>query len=509
MKLDKRASGVLLHVTCLPSKSGIGDLGPYSYEFIKILPCINQCYWSILPLTPTNIEHANSPYKTDSAFAGNTLLVSPELLIKDKLLPEKTVESRLALSSGRVDYRAVSAFKHAMIEKAYSKFNRSSNENISAFRFDFETFCSENSKWLDDYALYKTLRKKMNKPWHLWPHPLRDREIRALNSKKTSLREHIRREKFAQFAFFRQWQSLKEYCERKNVKIIGDMAFYVNHDSADVWTHPDLFELDGKKRPKYVGGVPPDYFSRNGQLWGSPVYRWKEMQKTHFEWWTDRIRHGLKLFDNLRLDHFRGFVAYWRVPAEYKTARSGKWVRAPSKNFFRTLTNNFPHLPFLAEDLGVITDNVKRTLKRLNFPGMRVLLFAFDGSRNNPHLPYNHTTKSVAFTGTHDTNTVRGWFMEEATFEEKRRVFRFIGKEVSERAVSHEFIKLALTSRAALRIIPIQDALSLGSRARMNNPARQTNNWEWRLAPEQLTSRMLNRFGEITKAFGNISSDKS
>jgi 4-alpha-glucanotransferase len=319
------------------------------------------------------------------------------------------------------------------------------------------------------------------------------------------MKERIEEEKFAQFIFFRQWKSLRDYCHKKKISVIGDQAFYVSYDSADAWAHPEILKLDSRKRLEYVGGAPPDFFSRNGQIWRNPVYAWGELQKTGFSWWINRIRHYLNLFDLLRLDHFRGFIAYWQVPATAKTARKGRWKKAKSRDFFHTLQRSFPDLPFIAEDLGVITRSVEKSMKLLGIPGMRVLLFAFDGKRGNPHLPSNHARNSVAYTGNHDTNTVRGWFVNEATDEERRRAFKCIGRTVSETEISYEFIRLALASPAFLSIVPVQDILALGTEARMNQPGRQFNNWEWRVTSEQLTVRRFDEFGELTQASGRDS----
>jgi len=498
--MNKRSSGILLHVTSLPSEFGIGDLGPWSYRFVELLSRVKQHYWSILPLTPTNLNDGNSPYQPRSAYAGNTLLISPELLQRDKLLPEEYVDRQLKLPKGKVDYRAVTATKKAMLKKAYASFTKRFKGQLGSKDADFETFCSDNSEWLDDYALYETLEAKSRIRWFLWPRPLRDREVPALDRKRLSMKEHIEEEKFAQFIFFRQWKSLRDYCYKKKISIVGDQAFYVSYDSADAWAHPEILRLDSRKRLEYVGGAPPDFFSRNGQIWRNPVYMWSELQRTGFSWWMNRIRHYLNLFDLLRLDHFRGFTAYWQIPAAAKTAKKGRWAKAKSADFFQTLQRSFPNLPFIAEDLGVITKSVRKSMKLLGIPGMRVLLFAFDGKRSNPHLPKNHTRNSVAYTGNHDTNTVRGWFVNEATDEERRRAFKCIGRTVSETAISHEFVRLALTSAAFLSIVPIQDILALGTEARMNRPGHQFNNWEWRATPAQLASRMFEEFGELTQA---------
>jgi 4-alpha-glucanotransferase len=297
------------------------------------------------------------------------------------------------------------------------------------------------------------------------------------------------------------WFTFRDYAAKTGVKIIGDMPFYVGYDSADMWSNPQLFKLDKNKKPQYVGGVPPDYFSSTGQLWGAPVYNWRTLQKTCFNWWINRINNKLRLYDVLRLDHFRGFIAYWQVPAGEKTARNGQWIRAPTKSFFDAVQGAFPSMPFIAEDLGSITKNVYDVISQLQLPGMRVLIFAFNGSQSNPHLPDNYTQNTVVYTGTHDTNTVKGWFVEETTTKIKQQISSYIGRQVSKDNISIELIKLALSSRANLSIIPLQDVLGLGAEARMNHPAKQTGNWVWRVTSQQLTSKKLEKIGELTTEF--------
>jgi 4-alpha-glucanotransferase len=367
---------------------------------------------------------------------------------------------------------------------------------------DFEKFCTENLSWIEGYALFKAIEESMGKPWYSWPSPLRDRDENALGKVKVELKELIDRQKFVQFIFSRQWQIFRNYCQTKEVHILGDLPFYVSYDSADVWSHPELFKLDDKKQPKFVGGVPPDYFCRDGQYWGNPVYDWHESEKTHFDWWIERIHRNLALCDDLRFDHFRGFTAYWQIPAEEKTAKNGVWIRVPSKSFFDALKSIFSNLPFIAEDLGLITASVRRNLKSLGIPGMRVLLFGFGRSKSNPNFPVNHTKNSVAYTGTHDTNTAAGWFRDEASSKEKEQFFRCTGKQVPENEVSHEFIKLALASKSNLSIIPLQDLLSLGAEARMNLPGKQEGNWEWRIKSEQLQNECFEELGRLTEAAG-------
>ena len=482
---EKRASGILLHITSLPSPYGIGDLGPCSYRFVELLSENSQQYWSILPLTQTGAQYDYSPYQPDSAFAGNKLLISPDLLTDDGLIPKDYARTHMVLPGGKVDYEKVAVRKEQMLRKAYDGFKGTD-------KGEFERFCGENSAWLDDYVMFRALVKSRNEPWYLWPKELRDR--RCADAGKSDLRGIAELERFAQFLFYRQLSALRRKCDGRGIKIVGDLPFYVSYDSSDVWSHPELFKLDPCKRPRYVGGVPPDYFSTDGQLWGNPVYNWRRMEEDDFGWWRGRIKHNLKIYDKLRLDHFRGFVAYWQVKASAANAKKGRWIKAPWESLFGSISRQFPDLPFVAEDLGMITDDVMESIRRLGIPGMRVLVFAFDGDVDNPHLPENHPRNSVAMTGTHDTNTVRGWFAEEATSEQRDQLFRHVGKKVSEGEVGLEFIKMAIASAASLRIIPLQDALSLGSEARMNNPANGKGNWRWRASSEQLANvrRLMN-----------------
>jgi 4-alpha-glucanotransferase len=503
MTLDQRASGILLHITSLPSDFGIGDLGFWSYYFADLLSESNQSYWSILPLTSTSPQYGNSPYQPTSAFAGNTLLISPELLFKDGLLTEENVETLKSLF-GNVSYRAVKKKKEMMIKKSFQSFNQMSRDSTKISRIDYEIFCSENSHWLDDYTLFKAIEDTLEKPWYLWPNHLRDRNENELVRKKKELKKLIDKEKFAQFLFLKQWSSLKKYCHLKKIRFFGDLPFYVSYDSADVWSHPELFKLNDAKKPKYVSGVPPDYFSKNGQLWGNPTYDWHELKKTRFQWWVNRIQHNLKFCEVLRFDHFRGFTATWQIPASNKTAKKGRWIRSPSKSFFTVLKSFFPNLPFVAEDLGLITQNVVDNLASLGIPGMRVLIFAFNGESDNPNSPENHPENSVVYTGTHDTNTVKGWFLEEASYLEKNQFFKSIGKKVLQNQISYEFIKLALSSKAKLAIIPLQDLFSLGSEARMNYPAKSYCNWEWRVKSEQLKKKNFEKIKVLTISSGRL-----
>jgi 4-alpha-glucanotransferase len=495
MANTKRASGVLLHITSLPSAFGIGDLGPESYRFVDLLASHKQHCWSILPLSPARIEYGNSPYFTSSAFAGNPMLISPEKLAEDGLVAKW--DAKQVPGSDRVNFAAVYKLKAGILKEAYVN-----HKKTGLLKTDFEVFCSQQEKWLNDYALFAALSQKTGQPWIQWLPSLRNRQPEALAQKKMQLKNEIEIEQFVQFLFFRQWSRLKQHCKKRRVSIIGDMPFYMAHDSADVWAHQELFCLYRNGKPYYVGGVPPDYFSATGQLWGNPVYNWRLHKETGFEWWLDRIQHNLTLYDRLRLDHFRGFVAYWQVAARAKTAVNGRWVKAPSEAFFVKLKTAYPSLPFIAEDLGYIDEPVRQAIHRLGVPGMRVLLFGFGNSEGNIHFPRNHVENSVVYTGTHDTNTVKGWFSNEATAQEKQVLFQLIGKKVTANQVSAEIVKLAQSSIADLCIVPLQDVLGLGAEARMNNPSKGKGNWRWRATAEQLTSDALSDLRDKTVQTG-------
>ena len=487
----KRASGILLHISSLPSAFGIGDVGPESYHFAELLASQKQHYWSILPLTPTRVSDGNSPYQTSSAFAGNPLLISPELLAEDGFLPKQSLMAQE--NDSQVDFQTVAQQKTALLTQAYAEFKKTAQQQA-----EFKAFCSQNNTWLNDYALYAAIRQKTGKPWYMWLPSICHREPQALAQKQSQLAEPIKQEKFFQYLFFSQWSRLKAYCSSLGVQIVGDMPFYIAHDSADAWVHPELFSLHGNGKSLTVGGVPPDYFSATGQLWGNPTYNWSKHEETGFKWWMQRIRHNLLLCDRLRLDHFRGFVSYWQVAAVAKTALRGKWVKTPSDAFFAALKHAFPSLPLIAEDLGYIDQPVIAALKALEIPGMRVILFGFDGSKDNPHIPSNHVENSVVYTGTHDTNTAQGWFNSEASAKEKTNLQSLIGKKVPPEEVSFEVVKLALSSISNLALIPIQDLLGLGAEARMNNPSKPLGNWQWRVTKQQLASRKLSDLGELT-----------
>ena len=496
--MKKRGSGILLHLTSLPSPFGIGDMGPWAYKFADFLVETRQSYWQILPLNPTELGHGNSPYHNSSAFACNPLLISPELLVHDGFLDHKDLESLTGFSEEQVDYRRVVSHKEKVFHQAFERFKRRKKPH------EYEEFSAQNAEWLDDFALFVALKSHFHgQVWSKWPDEVRDRQPMALRSAKNEFHDAVEKEAFLQYLLFKQWQSLKNCCNEKGIQIIGDMPIYVVYDSADVWVHPELFKLDNEKRPYAVAGVPPDYFSETGQLWGNPVYRWDVLKERGYSCWVQRIAHNLKLFDFVRVDHFRGFVAYWEVPATEKNAIKGKWIEAPGVHFFNYIKKAFPHLPIIAEDLGTITPDVREVIHRFALPCMKVLLFAFDGPLpTNPYAPHNHVRNCLVYTGTHDNNTARGWFEKEATSEVKQCLFRYIGRQVTAEEVHWELVRLAMMSVANTAIIPMQDILGLGEEARINRPAKKNGNWQWRLLPDQLTPGVSKRLLEMTEIYG-------
>jgi 4-alpha-glucanotransferase len=497
--MKKRGSGILFHITSLPSPYGIGDLGTWAYKFVDFLAETKQSFWQILPLNPTDFVHGNSPYNSISAFANNTLLINPELMLQSGLLKKSDIEPAPSFPNDRVVYHEAALYKKQLFHRAYVHF-KENNEN----RYEYERFCFENSNWLEDFALFTVIKDHFHgQVWSEWPREIRDREPESIQVLKTQYHDNIEKEKFLQYLFFQQWFALKNYCNDQGIQILGDMPIYVCYDSADVWANPDLFKLNENKQPTFVAGVPPDYFSKTGQLWGNPVYQWDRLKETGYTWWIQRVKQNLNLFDMVRIDHFRGFVAYWEVPSTEKTAIYGRWIEAPAEDLFTTLLKHFPYLPIIAEDLGTITPDVREIIRFFEFPGMRVLLFAFGWDLpTNPYAPHNHLRNGLVYTGTHDNNTVKGWYEKEASQEEKERLFRYIGRKVSVQDIHWELIRLAMMSVANLAIFPLQDVLGLGEESRMNFPSTTKGNWLWRLLPTQLTLELTQKLLEMTEIYG-------
>ncbi len=499
--MDSRKSGILLHIPCLPSSYGIGDLGPDAYRFVDFLHAAKQGVWQILPLNPTDSGCQNSPYSSYSAFAGNTLLISPQLLLEEGLLHQEDLSAVPVFPQGRIDYQAAIAYKSGLFEKAYRHFKR---QRIG--RDEFARFREHNGSWLADYALFIVLKEFFKGAvWTSWPEALKKKEKGVLQKARKEFKDQIEKKEFLQFIFYRQWAGLRAYCHQKNVRIFGDIPIYVSLDSVDLWQDPKDFKLDAEYNPVAVAGVPPDYFSATGQRWGNPVYDWDRLQGSGYRWWVQRIQHNLELFDFMRIDHFRGFVQYWEIPVEEPTAVKGKWMDVPTHDLLDTFKKHFPSLPLIAEDLGVITDDVRAVMRAYGLPGMRILLFAFNEDlHKHPYLPHNYGTDCVVYTGTHDNNTVQGWFRNEATDQEKKNFFAYLGKDVPVKDVHWALIELAMASKASLAIFPLQDVLGLGEEARLNKPASLSGNWQWRLNSQLLDTSVIHHLSSLTEKFHRI-----
>ncbi|MEG6550976.1 4-alpha-glucanotransferase [Desulfocurvibacter africanus] len=497
--MRRRGSGILLHITSLPSEFGVGDLGPWAERFADFLAQSKQAVWQILPIGPTTGAIGNSPYSSFSAFAGNYLLVSPERLAEEGFLSESDIEPYRLPFGAVADYQAAERNKQSMLRKAFSYFK----ERLPTDP-DFARFRKESKYWLEDYAMFMTLKNQYGGAiWNTWPENYRDRNREALDAFSVSHSDALLYEMFVQWIFFRQWRRLLKYCNANAISLVGDAPIYVLFDSADVWAHPEFYKLDERKQPIFVAGVPPDYFSETGQLWGNPVYAWDEMERDGFSWWVKRLGHNIELFNMIRIDHFRGFAGYWEVPAGERTAINGEWIDAPGIKLFDTLSARYPYLPVIAEDLGVITPDVRELRDMFGFPGMKIVQFAFgDNIATNVDALHNHVANSLAYTGTHDNNTARGWFKQETSPEDRRRLFAYLGREVDEFSVSWALIRLVMSSVAKLAIFPMQDLLSLDADARMNKPSVADGNWAWRLLPEHMKDDMKQALREATELFG-------
>jgi 4-alpha-glucanotransferase len=489
-----RSAGLLLHPTSLPGPYGIGDLGPAAASWVDALVRARQTWWQVLPLGPTGF--ADSPYQAVSTFAGNPLLVSPDLLVQDGLLEEADL-SVPNLPADRVDFEAVGAFKRGLLARAWENFRGNPESPLHAA---FEEFIARQSRWLDDFTLFMALKEEEQETedWTEWPKELVQRQPAALARARQRLAGAIGLQQFSQFLFFRQWQNLKRYCHERGVRIIGDIPIFVAADSADVWANPQLFQLDEHRKPRVVAGVPPDYFSRTGQLWGNPLYDWEALRSSGYSWWVARLQATLELVDLVRLDHFRGFEAYWEIPAGNPTAEVGRWVKAPGADFLRTAKSVLGGLPLIAEDLGLITPEVEALRDEFGLPGMRILQFAFSDGKN-PYLPHNFTQRTVVYTGTHDNDTTVGWF---ATLPGHERAYleRYL-PHVSAPTVAWDLIRLVWGSVADYALAPLQDVFGLGSEARMNMPGEAEGNWQWRFSADQLTPELLDRLADLTEVY--------
>lgn len=488
-----RASGLLLHITSLPSNGGIGDLGPAAYAFADFLQAGKQRLWQVLPLGPTGF--GNSPYAALSAFAGNPLLISLDLLADRGWIARERIAD-LPGPTSSVDFDATIAAKTPLLEEAARNFLHS-HEPAAWSRY--EAYTRTNWTWLEHYALYAVLRKKFSgAPWNEWPKELAHRDQGALEQVRRDHSDEIAIQQILQFAFDDQWSALRAYCSQRGIKLIGDIAIFVNYDSADVWTRPDLFELDANLYPIRVAGVPPDYFSATGQRWGNPLYKWDQMRQNGFSWWIDRISRARYLYDIIRLDHFRGFEAYWAIPAANQTAEHGEWIKAPGHELFESIGRALGELPFIAEDLGVITPEVDALRDRFSLPGMRILQFGFGTRKAHDYLPHRYTTNSVVYTGTHDNNTTLGWWEEEASKTEKSAAKAYLG--ATRQTFVWSMIRAVETSVADVCIIPVQDLLNLPAGSRMNMPSRADGNWAWRCPEGSLTPDIAARLAALAEA---------
>jgi 4-alpha-glucanotransferase len=491
-----RASGVLLHVTSLPSPYGIGDLGPAAFAWVDRLREAGQHWWQALPLGPTG--YGDSPYQCLSSFAGNELVISPDALIEDGLLQAVDCGHQM-FSPSVVEYENVVPFKVRLLETAWSRFSAGARPDL---RSSYEQFCHAHALWLDDYALFRALKARHNGACYLdWPVELVRRTPAALARARRELANEIELVRFAQFVLSRQAERLEQHARDRGVRLIGDLPFFVSPDSSDVWANPELFLLGKDHRPTVVAGVPPDYFSADGQLWGNPVYDWDALRRSGYRWCVERLRALLAQVNVIRLDHFRAFAAAWHVPAEASTARAGQWVRGPGAEFFRAVERELGTLPFIAEDLGLITPDVTALREEFWLPGMRVLQFAFDGKADNPHLPDNYAPNTIAYTGTHDNATTRGWY-EDLPGAERGNLWRYLKRpEGSSAEAASALLRLAWSSVAALAIAPLQDVLTLGREARMNQPGSFQGNWRWRVTDELLSGPAIESLRGLTRDF--------
>jgi 4-alpha-glucanotransferase len=497
--MNRRGSGILLHVTSLPSRFGVGDFGPAARRFIDFCARSAQSYWQMLPLTPTSTFIGNSPYSSDSAFAMNPVLISPENMVEDGYLEPAEIEGFIQDDPERADYARAEAFKTGLLRLAFSR-------RRDALRDDpaFSAFVAENAFWLDEYALFRAIKDaRGGQEWTGWPRELRRREADALEAVRREKADELLFVAFTQHLLADQWRSLRRHASTKNILIIGDAPIYVTQDSADVWSNQGLFKLDADGLPLFVAGVPPDYFSATGQRWGNPVYDWPAHAATRFAWWTRRMAHVFRLYDFVRLDHFRGFEAYWEIDAAETTAVNGQWVKAPGMALFKELLHRFPTLPIIAEDLGVITAEVRELKDRFGFPGMKILQFAFGPDiAENRDAPHNHEPGSVVYTGTHDNTTTRAWFETEAGDAGRRTLFDYLGREFGALEAPWIMIRLAMMSVARTAILPMQDILTLGEEARMNTPSVARGNWSWRAPEERLTDDLAAHLAYVTGLYG-------
>lgn len=496
MKFE-RSAGILLHPSSLPGPDGIGDLGPETYRWIQFLRTCGCSIWQVLPLGPTG--YGDSPYQCFSAFAGNPYLVSPTRLVEEGLLTRKDLADRPEFPSGKVDYGPVIQWKLTILSRAFQHFTAQPDPDGVE---QFANFYRQNEHWLADYALFMAIKEAHHGvSWEHWPLELRLREPNTLESFRSSHEQDVRRHAFFQFLFYRQWQDLRAYAREKGITLVGDAPIFVSYDSADVWARPDLFHLSPEGKPVVVAGVPPDYFSATGQLWGNPLYRWDVHAAQGYDWWIRRIRSVLTQVDVIRLDHFRGFAGYWEVPAAAPTAQIGRWVPGPGVRFFEALRDSLGELPIIAEDLGEITPDVIALRDGLNLPGMKILQFAFANDEEDAFLPHNYQSNCIVYTGTHDNDTTTGWY-RTAPEVERDFVRRYLGRSGED--IAWDMVRAALSSVADCAVVPMQDLLALDSPARMNYPGRPAGNWGWRLEADQMSGIIASRLHGLVQLYNRL-----
>lgn len=492
-----RSSGIILHPTSLPGPDGIGDLGPEAYRWVDFLAGSGCSLWQVLPLGPTG--YGDSPYQCFSAFAGNPYLVSPTILLDEGLLTREDLADRPAFPVQMVDYGPVITWKLTLLERAFKHFQENSKNPLHK---EFKAFQEENAAWLQDFAQFMAIKEDMGGgSWESWPLELRQRNPKALKAFIKKDAEAITVHMFRQFLFFRQWKALKAYANKKGISIIGDIPIFIAFDSADAWSHSELFLMDDEARPTVVAGVPPDYFSPTGQLWGNPLYRWDAHEKSGYAWWIERFKATLQLVDIIRLDHFRGFAGYWEIPAGMPTAEIGQWVQGPGASFFEAILKALPGLPIIAEDLGEITVDVIALREKFGFPGMKIFQFAFDSTPDAPFLPHNYIQNCVAYTGTHDNDTSKGWYNNTAD-REKDFIRRYLARSGED--ISWDMIRAVWNSVAVMTLAPMQDLLSLDTSARMNFPGRPSGNWSWRIWPEAMSDGLKMRLRETNHLYSRL-----
>lgn len=495
MKTIERSSGILFHPTSLPGKYGIGTLGKEAYKFIDFLVESRQKLWQILPLGPTG--YGDSPYQCFSSMAGNPLLIDLEILQDEGWLDKKELPDNIRFTESKVDYGKIIKVKYPLLRKAFGRFMKKADSVDVA---KYEAFCKKHTKWLDDYALFMALKNHYGlKPWHDWSFEVVVRQESEIEKFRNELEEEIQFHKFMQYMFFKQWLELKAYAAQNYIKIIGDIPIYVAYDSIDAWINPEIFLLDEKRKPLMVAGVPPDYFSKTGQLWGNPIYNWDRLKLDGYQWWIERLKANLVLYDIIRIDHFRGLESFWAVPYGEKTAVKGEWVTGPGHDFFDTIFEALPNIKIIAEDLGVITPEVEELRDAYGMPGMKILQFAFDSKEDNEYLPHTYDKNCVVYTGTHDNDTIKGWYKSLGK-DDNKKMQDYL--DTDNKNVEWKMIRAAWASVAQMALVPMQDILELGTDARMNMPGNPAGNWQWRMKKDALTPEIAKKLAHLTQLYG-------